>query len=59
MVFVSYIQQFWGFEVIYKAHDTQYIFERRDQKLVVFAFYGHFHELLPIVLGFWGDLQGP
>jgi hypothetical protein len=37
-VFVSYCPQFWGSEVIYKAHDTQYIFERRDQKLIVFAF---------------------
>jgi len=32
------------------------MFERYDQKFVVFAFYGRFHELLPIVLGFQGDL---
>jgi hypothetical protein len=44
---------------IYMAHGTQYMFERHDQKLVVFTFLGHFHELLPTVLGFWGDLQGP
>jgi hypothetical protein len=43
--------------VIYNAHDTQYIFERHDQKLNVLAFQGHFHELLPIVLGFRGELQ--
>jgi hypothetical protein len=45
--------------VIYKVHDTQYIFERDSIKLVVFAFYGRFHELLPTVLGFRSDLQGP
>jgi hypothetical protein len=37
-LFVSYCPQFWGFGVIYKAHDSQYMFERRDQNLVVFAF---------------------
>jgi hypothetical protein len=37
-VFVSYCPQFWGFGVIYKTHETQYIFERHDQKLVVFRF---------------------
>jgi hypothetical protein len=57
------------------------MFERQDQKLIVFVFlgrfresvhlreecpktrcfyaFGHLHELLPKVLGFWGDLQGP
>jgi hypothetical protein len=59
VVFMSYCPQFWGSVVIYKVHDTQYMFERRDKKLVVFAFYGHFHEQLPIVLGFQSDLQGP
>jgi hypothetical protein len=44
---------------IYMAHDTQYVFERHDQKLIVFTFLGHLHELLPTVLGFWGDLQVP
>jgi hypothetical protein len=57
-VFVSYCPPFWGSRVIYNAHDTQYMFERHDQKLVVLAFRGHFHELLPIVLGFRGELQG-
>jgi hypothetical protein len=37
-IFVSYCPQFWGSRVIYKAHETQYIFEMRDQKLIVFAF---------------------
>ena len=30
----------------------------REQKLVVFVFYGDFHELLPIVLAFQGDSHG-
>jgi hypothetical protein len=89
-VFISYCRQFWGSGVIYKVHDTQYMFERHDQnslflhfrvvlvsyfplfwgsveickeydsmyilertrKLIVFCIYGHFHELLPTVLGF-------
>jgi hypothetical protein len=37
-VFVIYCPQFWGAGVIYKAHATQYMFERRDQKLIVFMF---------------------
>jgi hypothetical protein len=44
-LFVSYCPQFWGFGEIYKAHDSQYMFERRDQKHVFFAFKGRFHEL--------------
>jgi hypothetical protein len=56
-VFGSYCPQFWGPGVNYKAHDTQYSFERHDQKLVIFTFYGRFCELLSIVLGFWGDLH--
>ena len=43
-VFMSYLPQFWGAKEIYK-------FESYDQKLVIFAYYGHFHDLLPIVLG--------
>jgi len=39
------------------ALNTRYMFESYDQKLVVFAFYGRFNELLPVVLGFQGDLQ--
>ena len=34
-----------------------YMFERYEQKLVVFAFYGRLHELLRIVLGFKGDFN--
>jgi hypothetical protein len=45
--------------VIYKAHDTHYMSERHDQKLVVFMFSGHFRERLSTVLGFRGDFQGP
>jgi hypothetical protein len=30
---------------IYMAHETQYMFERHDQKLVVSTFLGHFREL--------------
>jgi hypothetical protein len=37
-VFVSYCPQFWGSEKIYKAHDTQYMFGRPDEKLIVFVF---------------------
>jgi hypothetical protein len=33
--------------------------ESHDKKLVVFALDGRFHELLPIVLGFEGDLKRP
>src|SRR3954467_2970754 len=43
--FMSYCPQFWFSRAIYE-------FERFDQKVVIFAFYGRFHELLPIVLGF-------
>jgi hypothetical protein len=41
-IFVSYYPQFWDSGVIYKAHYTQHIFQRHDQKLVVFCIYGHF-----------------
>jgi hypothetical protein len=37
-VFMSYCQQFWGSVVIYKVHDTQYMSERHDQKLIIFMF---------------------
>jgi hypothetical protein len=46
-VFVSYCPQFWGSEVIYKARDTKYIFERHDQKFVVFAFLALFVSYCP------------
>jgi hypothetical protein len=48
-----------GFGVIFKAHDTQYMFDTHDQKLIVFMFSGHFRELLSTILGFRGDFQGP
>jgi hypothetical protein len=35
----------WGEGRIYMAHDTQYMFERHDQKLVIFTFFGRFCEL--------------
>jgi hypothetical protein len=50
-VFMRYCPQFCGSGVIDKVHDTQYMFERHDRKLVVFAFKGCFRELLPIDLG--------
>ena len=40
-------------------HKTPYMCEVNDKKIVVFAFYGRFDELLPTVLGFYGDLQRP
>jgi hypothetical protein len=40
-------------------HKTPYMCEGNDKKIVVFAFDGRFDELLPTVLGFYGDLQPP
>jgi hypothetical protein len=40
------------FGVIYKAHDTQYMFGRHDRKLVVFAFMDVFMSYCPL---FWGS----
>jgi hypothetical protein len=37
-IFMSYCPWFWSSEVIYKAHDTQDMFERLDKKLFIFAF---------------------
>jgi hypothetical protein len=37
-VFVSYCPLFWGSVEIYKEYDSQYMFKRHDQKLIVFAF---------------------
>src|SRR4051812_18239631 len=53
-VFMSYCPQFWGSKAICMAHKTRYMFESYDQKLIVFAFYGRFHELLPPILGVSG-----
>jgi hypothetical protein len=36
--FLSYCPLFWGYGGIYMAHDTQNMFERHDQKLVIFTF---------------------
>jgi hypothetical protein len=58
-VFVSYCPQFWGSGVIYKAHDTMYMFERHDRKSSFLRLWPFFRELLPTVLGFRADLQGP
>ena len=41
------------------ARKSQYMFKRYNKKLVIFAFYGHFHELLPTDLVFQGDLHWP
>jgi hypothetical protein len=58
-VFMSYCPQFWCSRLIYKVHDTLYMFERHDKKTHCFCVYGCFHKLLPTVLGFQADLQGP
>jgi hypothetical protein len=50
-VFVSYCPHIWGSRVIFKAHDTLYIFERHDRKLIVFAFMDVFLRYCP---QFWG-----
>jgi hypothetical protein len=41
-VFVSYFPLFWGSGVIYKVHDTKYMFVRHDQKLAIFCVFGPF-----------------
>jgi hypothetical protein len=46
-IFVSYCPQFWGSEVIYKAHDTKYMFERHGQKLIIFMFLAIFMSYCP------------
>jgi hypothetical protein len=51
-VFVSYCTHVWGAGVIYKAHDTQYMFERHDRKFIVFAFIAVFMSYCP---QFWGS----
>jgi hypothetical protein len=54
---MSYCPLFWGSVEIYKEYDSLYILERNDKKTCCFCVYGHFRELLPIVLEFQGDLQ--
>jgi hypothetical protein len=46
-IFMSYCSQFWGAGVIYKAHDTQYMFERHARKLIVFALIAVFVSYCP------------
>jgi hypothetical protein len=36
--FCELLPTVWGSGVIYKVHDTQYMFERYDQKLIIFVF---------------------
>src|SRR3954470_8836694 len=54
VVFMSYCPLFRVCRAICMARKTRYMFESYDQKLIVFAFYGRFHELLPTVFGFSG-----
>src|SRR4051812_4961947 len=49
-VFMSYCPKFWDSRAIY-------IFWSFDQKHVFFAIYGYFHDILPTVLRFQGDLH--
>jgi hypothetical protein len=49
---VSYFPQFWGFGVIYKAHDAQYIFERDEKNLSFLRFRAIFMNYCP---QFWGS----
>src|SRR3954466_803738 len=49
-IFMSYCPQFEVSRAFYSNLKTRYMFESYDQKLVVFVFYDHFHELLPTVL---------
>ena len=58
-VFMSYYTLFWRFGGIYNDPKTRYMIESYDQNLIVFAFYGRFHELLPTVFRLQGDLQQP
>jgi hypothetical protein len=52
-VFMSYCPLFWGSGVIYKVHDTQYMFERHDQKLVILCFKAILMSYCPQV---WGSV---
>jgi hypothetical protein len=57
-VFVSYCPQFCVFGVIFKAQNTWYLFDRHDQKLIVFAFMAVFVSYSHC-FGVLGDLHGP
>src|SRR5215216_4406803 len=50
-VFMSSCPLFYGSKAIYIILKTRYMFESYDQKLVVFVFYGRFHELCPQFYG--------
>src|SRR4051812_944984 len=56
-IFMSYCPQILGSKRICMACKTRYMFERYDQKHVVFTFYVRFHELLPTLLVFQDVLQ--
>jgi hypothetical protein len=47
------------FGSLHKPHDSWYMFKRHEQKLIIFAFYWRFHDLLPIGLGFQCDFTRP
>jgi hypothetical protein len=47
----SIAHHFGGSRVIYNAHDTQYMFERHDQKLVFLHFRAVFVSYCPLFLG--------
>src|SRR3954469_25161319 len=59
VIFISYCPQLWGCRRICMPRTNPYMFDSYAHKLVVFAFYCRFHELLPTVLGLQGDLQRP
>jgi hypothetical protein len=46
---------FWG---DFQAHDTWYLFDMHDQKLIIFAFMAIFVSYCPL-FGVLGDLHGP
>jgi hypothetical protein len=46
-IFMGYCPQFWVFGVIFKAHDTWYLFDRHVPKLIVFAFMAIFVSYYP------------
>ena len=56
-VFMSYRPQFGVSRAIYSDLKARYMFESYNQKLVVFMFFGRFHELLPVFFGFQADLH--
>ena len=55
-IFISYLPIVLGFRGIEMTVRPDTCL-RHDQKLIIFVFYGRFHELLPEVLEFQGDLH--